>query len=309
MGVPLIVNGRVIGLLNLTKQQTSFYGLQHINIVIAFANQAASAIENARLYDQMKAEKQKLSHRVLERTKELAEANEQLKVLDRLKTKFVNDVSHELSTPVGNIQLYLGLIKEGQPEKQASYIATLSEQVNRLEKLIKSILDLSRLDVDTVRPKMAHVNIIEMVTPIVTSLRLRAENVGLSFDFHSNGHQPLVLGDLNQLTQVVTNLVMNAINYTNRGCVNILINYDEAQHQVYLVVKDTGIGIAQKDLPYLFDRFYRGQAVSQANYPGTGLGLAIVKEIVDKHGGQVGVESVLGEGSTFQVALPCVRVL
>jgi signal transduction histidine kinase len=106
------------------------------------------------------------------------------------------------------------------------------------------------------------------------------------------------------LAQVVTNLVNNAINYTQDGAVQLYTCYDERRSAVGLAVQDTGLGIAAEDLPHIFQRFYRGQRVGQSNLPGTGLGLGIVKEIVAQHGGTIEVESQVGQGSTFRVWLP-----
>jgi signal transduction histidine kinase len=116
---------------------------------------------------------------------------------------------------------------------------------------------------------------------------------------------PLVHGAADQLMQVVTNLVANALNYTVAGRVSVSTRYIE--DQVCLQVRDTGVGIAPGDMPHLFERFYRGRNVSRSIHPGTGLGLAIVKEIVDTHQGRIEVESQPGIGTTFSVYLPAVE--
>ena len=125
-------------------------------------------------------------------------------------------------------------------------------------------------------------------------LRLRFEPAAL----------PRVSGEVNQLGQMATNLVANAIAYTPSGSVRVSTRTDAERGQVCLQVQDTGMGIDPEDVPHLFERFYRGRRATQSDIPGTGLGLAIVKEIVDLHGGRIEVESAPDEGSTFRVWLP-----
>ena len=245
-----------------------------------------------------------LEQRVNERTRELAEANERLKELDRLKSKFVSDVSHELRSPITNLALYLELLEHARPEKQGHYLTVLKNQTKRLIQLVEDILNLSRLEAGKDALIFSPVDLNAITRQVAVAHRLRAQEGGLLLAFEPAPDLPPILGDPNQLTQVVTNLVDNAINYTPQGTVSISTQLDSQTDQVCLAVMDSGSGIGSPDLAHIFERFYRGQYASDYNIPGTGLGLAIVKEIVDLHNGTVSVASTETEGTTFKVWLP-----
>ena len=238
---------------------------------------------------------------------ELAEANERLKELDRLKSKFVSDVSHELRTPTANVILYLDLLERGKPDKYAQYLKTLKEQARLLVDLIEDILDLSRLEQEKERADFAPVDLNAVAKQIIDANRTRAEAAGLTLIFEPGAKLPPVPGKRDQLARVIANLTTNAINYTPAGQIKVSTHYAAEGDRLCLQVQDTGIGIAPEDIPHLFDRFYRSRRAGQLAIPGTGLGLAIVKEIVDLHGGTVEVESRNGEGSTFKVWLPLAK--
>jgi two-component system phosphate regulon sensor histidine kinase PhoR len=235
----------------------------------------------------------------------LAEANERLQELDRLKSKFVYDVTHELRTPVTNLKLYLDLWERGHPENREKYITVIREQSNRLEHLISDILSLSRLQKDeTQKNSFVPVDLNKLTTKVIETHRPHAEAAELELRFEPDPDLPLVLGKENDLAQVVANLVANAINYTSAGHVHVSIQLDAEREQVCLQVRDTGMGIAQEEFALIFERFYRGERTGQFNIPGTGLGLAIVKEIIDQHNGTIRVQSEVDVGSTFWVWLP-----
>ncbi len=304
LGVPLIVQERVIGLLNLSKTQPNFYTEKHAQIAATFADEAAIAIENARLYDTLRHYATSLEERVAQRTRELAEANARLQELDHLKTKFVSDVSHELRTPINNLRLYLDLLEQGNPEKRNTYLQTLRQQTERLGQLVNDILDLSKLDANIDQITWTPVDLNTITEQVVTTLKPQAESKGLKLHYAPAMALPTILANRSQIAQIVTNLLANAINYTPEGAIWVSTHYEAAQNRVGLIVQDTGIGIAEEDLPHVFDRFYRGQSASQSEIPGTGLGLAIVHDIVTRHHGQIEVSSEVGRGSTFRIWLP-----
>jgi two-component system, OmpR family, phosphate regulon sensor histidine kinase PhoR len=236
----------------------------------------------------------------------LAEANERLTELDRLKSKFVSDVSHELRTPIANLKLYIDLLQHGRPDKQAQYVVVLQQQIRRVANLVDDILDLSRLESRKQQGiTFGPVELNEVVAQVVMAHQPRAEAAALILAFAPGRELPVVRGDANQLAQVVTNLVANALNYTLEGTVQVetLLRDD----QVGLIVTDTGRGIAAEDLPHIFERFYRGRPTQQTDVPGTGLGLAIVQEIVELHQGRIEVTSQADQGTTFGIWLPIYR--
>jgi PAS domain S-box-containing protein len=246
---------------------------------------------------------QDLERRVAERTRELAEANARLTELDQLKSRFVSDVSHELRTPIANLKLYIDLLEHGKPEKQTHYVAVLQQQVRRVAALVDDILDLSRLERRKEQGLIYQaVALNDVVDQVVLAHQPRAEADGLLLTFEPVTPLPPVRADANQLAQVVTNLITNALSYTSAGYVRV--STFAKNREVCLCVADSGSGIAPDDLPHVFERFYRGQYVLKNDVPGTGLGLAIAKEIVDLHAGRIEVDSQPGQGSTFRVWLP-----
>ncbi len=293
--VPLIAQGETIGAL--WAGRTTDMVSEELRLLAAIGDIAANALQRAQIVET-------LEQRVAERTRELAEANERLTQLDRLKSKFVSDVSHELRTPVTNLTLYTGLLEGGKPDKRDRYLAVLKEQAARLGHLVESILDLSRLELAGDRIALAPVDLNAAIESVVAAHGPGAEAKRLDLTFVPHAGLPAVRGEFNQLALMISNLVANAINYTPAGEVRVYTRLDAARGEACLQVQDTGIGIDPDDVPHLFERFYRGRRVSQSDIPGSGLGLGIVSEIVDLHAGRIEVESVVGAGSTFRVWLP-----
>jgi signal transduction histidine kinase len=304
IGVPVRWGNQFLGVLAVMAEPSRTFSQADARLLEMFATQAAIAIQNARLYEQLRLYTADLEARVAERTRELAQVNEQLKELDRLKSKFISDVSHELRTPITNLALYLDLLELGHSDKQQEYMNVLRYQSARLKQLTEDVLDLSRLQLDKERLVFGPVDLNAEVMEVMTTQRPRAKTAGLTLVFEADESLPPVKGERGRLAQVVTNLVANAINYTREGHIRICTYWDRERKRACLVVEDTGVGIDSIDRLHLFERFYRGRHVSQLNIPGTGLGLAIAKEIVDLHGGQIEVQSEVGQGSTFKVWLP-----
>lgn len=244
-----------------------------------------------------------LEQRVADRTLELQVANERLTELDHLKTKFIADVTHELRTPLTVLATRVYLLQHAPPEKHPAYLLVLKEQLERLNNFVNATLDLSRLELAHNKIAFGSVDLNSVVNQVVIALQPRAEVAGLQIHLQTNA-LPKVNGELNQLAQVVTNLVANAINYTPTGSITIRTSHTLTSDHVTLEVIDTGMGISELDIPHLFTRFYRGERAGQTNIPGTGLGLSIVKEIVDLHEGQIRVTSQVGNGTAFTVTLP-----
>jgi signal transduction histidine kinase len=292
-GVPLVAQQQLIGVLCAGRQTE--ISAHELSLLGTIGDVVANALQRAQIVET-------LEQRVAERTGELAEANAQLTELDRLKSKFVSDVSHELRTPVSNLKLYADLLERGKPDKRAQYLDILKQQADRLAQLVEDILSLSRLELGEGKPQFAEVDLNALIDAIMAAHQPSADAIGLQLSFEPDKDLPPVRGERNQLAQVITNLVANAIHYTLAGEVRVSSHF--AGRQACIQVSDTGIGIDPEDLPHIFERFYRGQHTSQSDIPGSGLGLAIVKEIVVLHGGNIEVESRAGEGSTFSVYLP-----
>ncbi len=305
-GAPIRVKGRVIGFLQIFNSLPGSFTPQQGGQLQAFADQAASAIENARLYDQVQGYADELEQRVAERTHELSAAYEQLKALDHVKDQFVSSVSHELRTPIANIQLYLSLLERGKPEKHAAYRQTLRQEAARLNKMIEDLLDISHLDMGKTEFHFAATDVSRLVATLVTERKPEALERGLTLQQQLPTQLPAVYADLALMMQALSNLLSNALGFTPPGgvitCSTEARRYAE-RNWVTITVKDTGPGIAPDELAHLGERFYRGRAARNYRVPGTGLGLAIAKEIIDRHGGRLTIESEVGQGSTFTIWL------
>ncbi len=240
-----------------------------------------------------------LERRVAERTAELQTANSRLTELDRLKTLFIRDMSHELRTPLSILGTSLYLI-EKRPERSAEFLRQIKNQIERLTHLANNALELSRLEQTDVVFEPVSLN--EVIEQAAGRFRERARESGLTFTVSLAPQPTIVHGERDQLVQVVTHLLTNAINYTQAGGVEISTLVDA--QQVCLTVRDTGRGIAPEDLPHVFERFYRGQGIGSSNISGSGLGLSIVRQIVDSHRGRIQIESAVEAGTTVRLWLP-----
>jgi PAS domain S-box-containing protein len=297
VSLPLRAQERVVGILNVSFPEKSPFNQAEIRLLTAISEIAGSGLDRAMVMET-------LEQRVEERTRELAEANRRLTELDQLKSKFVSDVSHELRTPVANLSLYVDLMQRGRPEKRTAYLSVLREQTDRLVHLITDVLNLAQLEFAEGRVAFEAVDLNALLEQLVAAHRLQAETAGLNLCFAPLTGLPQVHGDRNQLSQVVANLLTNAINYSQSGEIRVQTCLVGNGERACFSVHDDGIGIDPEDIPHLFERFYRGHRTSQSNIPGTGLGLAIVKEIVDLHGGEVQIESAPGAGAIFRIVLP-----
>jgi signal transduction histidine kinase len=298
VALPLRTQKHIVGVLHVGLPQKHTFTQTEVQLLTTISEIAGTALDRAMVLET-------LEQRIARRTSALEQANERLKELDQLKSKFVSDVSHELRTPVTNLKLYLDLLQRAGPEKQERYYTVLQQQTDRLIHLIESILDLSRLELGQAKIQFVSIDLNALIQQVTTVHQTVAEVKGLALTGHLHPTLPLIHGERNQLAQVITNLLSNAINYTATGQIQVQTHWDETTNHVCLTVSDTGMGISLSDKKHLFDRFYRGEHTASSDIPGNGLGLAIVKEIVDLHNGRIDIHSKIGQGSTFQVWLPC----
>jgi len=301
---PIRRRGKTIGVLGVQSTRKDNFDDLDLAVMAEIGEQLGINLENVELNDALRRHADELEERVAERTAELQAAKERLQALDKMKSKFVADVSHELRIPVTNLGLYIDLLEQGSKDKKSGYIRTLREQISRLATLIESILNLSRLELGRARVAFEPVNLNALIEPVVEAFEASADESGLRLTFAPDQKLPEVMGEPSQLTQVIGNLLSNAIRYTRQGEIAIETAVDKERWQAILTVRDTGAGIEVEDQPHVFERFYRGKGAAQSDIPGTGLGLAIIKEIVDLHGGAVELESTPGQGSTVRVKLP-----
>lgn len=297
ISLPLHVQDRIIGVMHISRDMKRPYTANEIQILSTIAEIAGSALDRALILET-------LEERITQRTHDLSVANEQLQELDRLKTKFISDVSHELRTPITNINLYIDLFKQGAPERRPHYIDVIRKESDRLTKLMEDTLSISRLDTGSTKLEKTDINLNEIITTITAQFRSRAELADLKLIIDLQPDLPVIQGNAKQISQIVTQLMTNAINYTTAGSIEVTSFETTNGDSICLQIKDTGSGIDDEDQKHLFERFYRGKNTGQSNIPGTGLGLAIVKEIVMLHDGQIELDSKPGQGSTFRIILP-----
>ena len=226
-----------------------------------------------------------------------------LKELDRIKTDFVNMVSHDLRSPLTAILGYVELLSRAGPvnEQQREFIHRVQYSVNNITALINDLLDLGRVEAgfDT-RNEIVHLP--PIIHEVVDSLQKRITEKEHTLILDLPQDLPAVLGNPIRLRQMLSNLINNAIKYTpNHGQISILSNAEDGQ--VIVRVQDNGPGILPAEQPFVFDRFYRGSNIPY-DTPGSGLGLAIVQSIVQNHQGRIWLESTPGQGTTFTVVLP-----
>ncbi|HBB95061.1 MAG TPA: hypothetical protein DC054_06695 [Blastocatellia bacterium] len=226
-----------------------------------------------------------------------------LREIDRLKSEFIATASHELRTPLTSVQMGVHLLLEGAAgelnDKQTEVLGACREDCERLDKLMRDLLDLSKIEAGESQPELLPVKVRELIMDEVETLRPQVEAKGLSFLVDIPVDLPRIMADRSQVERVVANLVVNAIRYTRQG--EIRINAEARGHYVAVSVSDTGEGIPAEYLSHIFDKFVQ---VPGAATGGAGLGLAISRLIVEAHGGQISVQSKVGHGSTFTFTLP-----
>jgi len=229
-----------------------------------------------------------------------------IRQLEKVRRDFVANVSHELRTPVTVIKGYaetlLAGALESNPEQAARFVGIIYSHANRLASLIADLLTLSQLESGTIALEARSIRLAEVAERVCALLEQKSLQRKITVDIAGLAAAPAVLADLGRLEQVFFNLLDNAIKYTPSGG-SVTLSAWEENGRVRIAVKDTGMGIPARDLPRIFERFYRVDSARSREEGGTGLGLAIVKHIVQLQGGTVSVESS-GQGSTFYVTLP-----
>ncbi len=280
--VPLLSDGKIIGSISLRQNHHARRWLvSEIELAQAVAAQAAIAVQQARLY---------------QKTRQQAE---QLLELDRQKTEFFQNISHEFRTP---LTLTIGPLEAAVAKEQGlSYEQSVIALRNsrRLLRLVNQLLDLQRLDAGRMQPSFRPCDLVDFVDQTVASFRPYCDRKGIRLITQLTPCPPVYL-DLEKFDKVLYNLLSNAMKFTPGGG-SISVSLEPAGDHCLLKVIDTGIGIRPDQIPYLFERFRQAEGSASRGYEGSGLGLALVKELVELHGGQISVDSTYGEGSTFTI--------
>jgi PAS domain S-box-containing protein len=235
---------------------------------------------------------------------ELKRINEDLKKSERLKTEFMNIAAHELKSPITPIKGYLDLIisDENVNKKIKKWCEISLRNTEKLLKLVNDILDVSRLDSDTITLNIEKLNLVEIINEVLEDMKPAIENKNLALKNKIPRKLPYILGDRYRIEQVFKNLLINAIKFTNKGSITLDTKIENCN--ILIFIEDTGIGIINDELKKIFTKFYQLYTSNDRESDGTGLGLYICKEIIERHNGRIWVESKLDKGSKFIIEIP-----
>ena len=306
VSAPLISHQHILGYLGADKGATRCTQ-EDLDLLVTITNHVAVAIDNAQTYQDLEVLAQSLEERILTRTKDLQVANERLQELDRLKTAFVSIVSHELRTPMTSIKGLVENMMDGLTgtlnERQYFYLGRVKYNIERLTRMINDLLDLSRIEAGKMDLLSSLVNLGSLAREVVELLQPVAQERGLTLHTQIVDPLPLIRADRDKVIQILTNLITNAIKFTEpSGTVTVHVHQQD-DGSVTTCIRDTGRGIPVEEQQMIFERFYRGQS-ADVKARGAGLGLAITKSLVELHGGQIWVTSTPGKGSQFAFNLP-----
>ena len=286
--VPLLGAEAPLGTLILRRRRPGEFSADVVSLMQAFADQSAIALENARLFD------------------EIACKGRELEIASQHKSQFVANMSHELRTPLAAILGYAELIQEGfygpLPDKALDTLTRIRSNGKLLLGLINTVLDIAKIESGQFTLNMAEYAIESVVETVRSATESLAQSKKLALKTEVAKSLPVGLGDEQRLTQVLLNLVGNAIKFTDTGEVRVTAKAVNGHFNVS--VTDTGPGIPEHERARIFEQFHQVDSSLTKAKGGTGLGLAIAKQIVEMHGGRIWVESALGKGSTLQMELP-----
>jgi signal transduction histidine kinase/putative methionine-R-sulfoxide reductase with GAF domain len=290
MVAPLLRGENLVGTLVVRRRTPGEFAKNTIDIIKTFAAQSALAIQNARLF-----------HEIEDKSRQLEEASQH-------KSQFLANMSHELRTPLNAILGYTELMADGaygEPsEKMLGILQRLEANGRHLLGLINDVLDLSKIEAGQLVLELSDYSVQDIAQTVRSTLEPLATDKKLAFKVEMAAELPAGRGDGRRLTQVLINLVGNAIKFTDAG--EVAIKADANNGSFYVSVRDTGPGISAADQAKLFQEFQQADNAITRKKGGTGLGLAISKRIIEMHGGRIWVESQPGQGSTFTFTLPVI---
>ena len=269
-------------------------------------------LKTRRLLQRQKELEQNVQERtrtIQNQSKKLQFQAEELIELNKTKSKFMANISHELRTPLTLIlnTMERGEVNDSKDSKTFTYdnfdVKIVQRNAHRLQQLIEQLLDLSKLEAGKMSLKSNQGDFYKYLQELTLSFQPLAENKNIQLSFFSELDDCELYFDRDKMDKVIYNLLGNALKFSPKGA-NVDVMLFKEKNEVIFKIKDTGIGIPEKDLPLVFDRFYRGEFKDEYAYEGTGLGLALVKDFVEIHSGKIEVKSQIGKGTTFTIYLP-----
>ncbi|MDK0629138.1 sensor histidine kinase [Clostridium perfringens] len=227
--------------------------------------------------------------------------SQSIKEQENIRKRLTGDISHELKTPLTNIQSHLEAMIDGIWEPTEERLLSVKEEAERLSSLVSDMQKLNKYDESSIKLKKDNVNISYIICFVIFQFSNLAKSKNIKIEYEKKNIN--LYCDKDKITQALVNILSNAIRYSNEGS-TIFIEEKLKDNKVIISIEDQGIGISEEDLKYVFERFYRADKSRTRATGGTGIGLTIVKSIVSSHGGEVKLESKLGEGSKFTIILP-----
>lgn len=224
-----------------------------------------------------------------------------IKEQENIRKRLTGDISHELKTPLTNIQSHLEAMIDGIWEPTEERLISVKEEAERLSTLVSDMQRLNKYDEFSIKLKMSKENLDNIISFVIFQFSNLAKSKNININYESKNIS--IFCDKDKITQALVNLLSNALRYSNEGS-NVFINTHENSKEILISIKDQGIGISEEDLKYIFERFYRADKSRTRTTGGTGIGLTIVNSIVNSHNGEIKVKSKLGKGSEFIIILP-----
>lgn len=285
LAVPLMVRGTPLGVLEAVNKNKTDYTEEDVTILETLAVPVALAIHNTNLQRRIDASLSELSE------------------LDRLKTDFIAITSHELRTPLGVILGHATFLRESVDESYRGQLDVIIKNASRLKEIVESLASMDNYKTGVARLRQRAVSITHIIEEVVTSFTEMASKRNITLKVDSSGNDLYVEADEAKISIVLSNLIKNAILFTDKGG-RVLVKSGSVPGYVMVSVIDDGIGIPARDLPRIFDRFFQVESHLTRRHGGMGLGLAVAKVMIEMHGGRIWAESVEGKGSNFSFLLP-----
>jgi two-component system, OmpR family, sensor histidine kinase BaeS len=242
-----------------------------------------------------------------ELSKSINYLSETLQQQEALRKRLTSDMAHEIRTPLSTLQTHMEALIDGVWEPTAERFESCYEEIQRLTKLVDNLKEVAKIEQSYLNLNKTTFNLSDEILKIVNSMKPLYEKKNLALEFTSSFESNVSM-DKDKLKQIIHNILSNSFKYSNENG-NVSVVLSKRKNDISILVKDNGIGISSKDLPFIFERFYRGDVSRSRETGGTGIGLTIVKTLVEAHGGTVEVESELGKGTSFRVVFPSENII